>query len=1845
MVENRGTQNSTSGNGSIAHMTQEELTQTLTELEAERTALTAKLTQLLSHEELNRVESDLATNRDLTRALMGELQRMQPGTLAAQRVPPPDKGKGPSAAEDEVNEDDDNDGYNSDDPQSILRAVGFQKDVDVCKTLQILVSGNCLGPQAKKYIASLMRQSVEPDVPRRGDVPPPTAGSSSRTVDAGRTPGWVPINRGGVVKPSLVPSGDPRRIPVINLTEDDPLLAMAGRTPEVSRLLARVNKRSLPDDDDVMPELLDDNDLDDDDMEPLPKRRKTDRDRSVEDYKRALEFFKLQMTPYDEGEDFLDWITSFINIMEQTYPQLDDFKKASVLETLLPTTVARRCRMWRESKTKFGTILSYLMDYYDDKSVDADYKYEQRVMKHDESVREYYWDLNDLAKRCKIDVHSFRFARKFRQGLLPQYAEFMALFNPTSTLDTLKAACNAENTLRERRTVSASQSKKSEPKPLTVNSPRQNSNHNRFERSARRFPPAGPSNSSSGSATMDQEQATLSKLASSKDSRFEKRVIVCHHCGKEGHIRPACPDRKDRKAAMLSLEEVTSDREYGGFLTIGGRLMECLFDTGADISLITEDLVPMVVHPMDRVEPRVLSVTGERVGCCGLTTLNVSFGTPDGESVFHTFRVVPKSEGSDVLILGADFIKKSFTATNHSESYFTTLLGNVVYFGPRACFTENIPLQLLEPLQLEPGDKVEVEVCPKYYLPDVWYEVKGNRQVPTLEASDVHLDSGEYGTYSVVLRNNDSIRMDLPAHFIVATLARSDSTSVEGFEEEGDLASMSNTLHYVQMTLDDCPGLSYDQLDQLNEVAMEFQDCFLIGPFIANASVEVFHDIRLSTNAPIKCAPYRTSRPEAEVIRTEVNKMLEAGVVSPSKSPYGFPVVIAPKPDGTPRFCTDFRKLNAITEKDAYPMPRIDDTLEQLSGNRFFSTMDLKCGFWQVPLREADKPKTSFVTPFGQYQYNVMPFGLCNAPATFQRLMTEVLGEHLYDCCLVYIDDIIVYSKTWEEHLDHLRMILESLREARLRLAGSKCTFGRASVNFLGHVVSEEGISTNPDKQRAIVEYPRPLSVSDVRSMLGLFGYYRRFIQGYASIARPLTNLTKKDHPFVWNQDCEDAFVALKKALSTAPVLAYPDFSRPFVLHTDASTVGLGALLCQAYDGKERIVQCASRALADSERNYTVSELECLALIYAIEKFHPYLHGDRFRVYTDHAALQFLQTSKISTGRLARWKLILQQYDMEIVHRSGKHNSDADALSRHPLPLSEGGPQRIEEGGPSSVTGDSDHSFWDSVPSAFNVNSVTVKTLLGLDLEVIRKEQERDWEIQALIEWLENGMVDSKNEHIIGLISTFGSQLLLNDDILYCARVSGKKRVVEAIYIPKSLRGEALKVAHDGLEGGHFGFVRTYQKVQECFFWPRMASDTAAWCRSCLKCQGRNSPRMPLNGLMGSYPLEVGRPMGQISVDHAVKFPKTANGNEHILVVTCRLTKFVEAFPVKDLTAATTANILAKQIFCRYGAPYSILSDNGGAFVSELTAELYQLYSIKQIVTNPYHPSGNGQTERMNHTIKNYLAKFVNSQRNNWDELLPFFCMAYNSSIHRTTLETPFFLMFGRDPRTLMDAVLNVWDHSQTIKERRNSVFSELMPLWESTRKLIVKSHDASKLIHDKHRRDVEFSVGDRVWVDVRSSDKSKSAKIGPHWTGPFRIVEKLSPITYRVVSMRGRDCEHVLHIERLKPFTDRNPRITSDDVSPEFHRLLNEDLDAVAGIYKVKRVLQARSSGTGSSRKFEYLVEWDGYPGEDSWVSDANILDRDMLVEFYRLQQTRPSVTEVGGVRSRRREPSQSIV
>ena len=485
------------------------------------------------------------------------------------------------------------------------------------------------------------------------------------------------------------------------------------------------------------------------------------------------------------------------------------------------------------------------------------------------------------------------------------------------------------------------------------------------------------------------------------------------------------------------------------------------------------------------------------------------------------------------------------------------------------------------------------------------------------------------------------------------------------------ISAVSSPSNTVPQHLDDIYKRASTEVDeqyhpQIADLLNKYEDVFSKGDDDIGRTDAVTHSIHTTCAAPIRQRPRRPPMGQRQEIEQQVQNMLERGIIRPSRSPWSSPIVLVKKKDGSMRFCVDYRELNKQTVKDSFPLPRIDECIDNLAGSKYFCTLDLASGYWQVPLDEDAKLKSAFVIPGGLFEFEVMPFGLCNAPSTFERLMETVFVGLQWKILLIYLDDMIIFGSSVDEVVNRLESVLQRLRSAKLKLKPKKCHLFHKEVSFLGHVVSEAGVTTDPAKIDAVEKWPTPINAKQVRSFLGLASYYRRFIKNFSNVAKPLTKLTEKEQEFIWTTECEEAFQALKHKLITAPILAYPKLGVEFILDTDASNFGVGAVLSQEDDGKERVIAYASRTLNKAEQNYCVTRRELLAIVTFLKHFRHYLYGQSVTVRTDHGALRWLMNTKNPEGQVARWLEVVSQYRLTLVHRAGRIHLNADGLSRRP---------------------------------------------------------------------------------------------------------------------------------------------------------------------------------------------------------------------------------------------------------------------------------------------------------------------------------------------------------------------------------------------------------------------------------------------------------------------------------------------------------------------------------------------------------------------------------------------------
>lgn len=903
----------------------------------------------------------------------------------------------------------------------------------------------------------------------------------------------------------------------------------------------------------------------------------------------------------------------------------------------------------------------------------------------------------------------------------------------------------------------------------------------------------------------------------------------------------------------------------------------------------------------------------------------------------------------------------------------------------------------------------------------------------------------------------------------------------------------------------DLSSLPAGDQDQVRSLLTKYTSVFAAHEGDLGCTNLIAHDIPLLDNIPVRQRYRRIPPSDYELVKEHIHQLLEAQVIRESSSPYASPIVLVKKKDGSLRMCVDYRQLNNKTRKDAFPLPRIEESLDALTGARWFSTMDLASGYNQVPVAEADRPKTAFCTPFGLFEWNRMPFGLCNAPSTFQRLMQRIFGDQQCQSLLLYLDDIVIFSSTVAQHLERLEVVLRRLQEEGLKAKVTKCAFFQREVRYLGHVISDQGVATDPSKVEVVANWQPPTTISQLRSFLGFASYYRRFVEGFAKLAAPLHRLVaelggsrsgkRSMHALAekWSNECQQSFEELKIRLTTAPVLAYADFSLPFILEVDASHGGLGAVLSQEQGGKIRPIAYASRGLRPTERNmdnYSSMKLEFLALKWAMtDKFREYLLGHKCVVYTDNNPLSHLSSAKLGAME-QRWAAQLALFDFDIKYRSGRVNKNADALSRqHPS-----GVQDMKAMLPGT-------SLPEPLQQALQLEEskatqAAIAALPHYTSANLCQLQQADPVLQeVLVFWTQKRRPSHPERRqlsppALALLRQW-DRLVERSEILYrqVYRPDGAAVILQLL-LPAALKEEVLTEVHQ--RHGHQGVERTLELLRQRCYWPGMSSDVARWCQSCERCQVAKNTQPAARSFMGH--LLASRPNEILAMDFTVLEP-THNGIENVLVMTDVFSKYTLAIPTRDQRAPTVAQVLVSEWFCKFGVPARIHSDQGRNFESCLIQQLCRLYGIEKTRTTPYHPAGNGQCERFNRTLHNLLRTLPVSRKRDWHSCLPQLLFSYNTTPHQSTGESPFFLMFGQEPRLPVDFLLGqVQDPvggevTDWIREHQ----TRLQVAFEGAQERLRVAAERRRKNHDQHVRDAPLQEGQRVLLrdfNVRGRNK-----------------------------------------------------------------------------------------------------------------------------------------------------------
>ena len=1024
---------------------------------------------------------------------------------------------------------------------------------------------------------------------------------------------------------------------------------------------------------------------------------------------------------------------------------------------------------------------------------------------------------------------------------------------------------------------------------------------------------------------------------------------------------------------------------------------------------------------------------------------------------------------------------------------------------------------------------------------------------------------------------------------------------------------------------DACQRLTAPQARRVLAVLLKYVNVFAATDLDIGRFTALVHYVKTGKAFPIKQGMRRTPLGFEGEEKKTIDSMLDAGVIEPSRSEWASPPVLVRKKDGSWRYCIDYRSVNNVTVKDAYPLPLIEECIDSLAGKKWFCTLDMNSGYWQIPVAAEDKEKTAFLTRYGLYQFTRMPFGLSNSPATFQRAMHMVLNGLIWERVIVYLDDINVMGATVEETLDHLEVVLQRFQEFGLKLKPRKCALFLSEAKFLGRLATREGVHVTDEHIKSVREWPVPKSKKELQQFLGFLNYHRGFIQGLAGMSAPLYELTGLRVEWKWTEEHQKAFELLKGVMTSPPVLGYPNSSDLFILDTDASDYAIGAALSQVQDAREVPISFASKALNAKQRQYCTTRKELLAVVVFVQHYEHYLLGRPFLIRTDHASLAWLMRFKRIGGQLCRWLEYLARFSYSIQHRSGQKHSNADGLSRILQEVScdcyEAGKQldslpcqgckycekmaadweRYEELVDDVLPLSMSHELSREKVTTRDVacqgeleeqgedvrcvtqEDVSVKEVRVLQMndgeaaglsahqdgnggqreqqeetgsleekcadlmpqytaQELREEQLKDPDLRPILLWLGSGTEPDEGDILLQSPATrhlwlCKSQLKLVQEVLYYQWEEGKEKA-NLLVVPESLKEEVLRYGHDSQVGGHLGRDKTVAMLKRRFLWHGLAKDVAVYIKTCRECSlGKRQSRKPKAPLKN---YQAGHPGDRVHMDILGPFCLSETGKRYVLMIIDQFSRWVEMVPLTVQDAESVARTFFETYVVRFGVPFVLHTDQGRNFDSALVKSFCKLLEITKTRTTPYRPSSNGQVERYNTIVLNFLRCFLRGRQKEWDRYLPVLGMNIRAMVNRSTGFTPNMLQLGHEINLPVDvlygmpAVKNFFD---TASGYLKALLSQFREVHAEARANLRGAQRCQKKLYDVSAKVQAFDVGDLVYQRNVSVKLGQSRKLNPLFKGPYLITKVLAPHLYEV---QDRKKTLVLHHDRLKVCEER---------------------------------------------------------------------------------------------------------
>lgn len=894
-------------------------------------------------------------------------------------------------------------------------------------------------------------------------------------------------------------------------------------------------------------------------------------------------------------------------------------------------------------------------------------------------------------------------------------------------------------------------------------------------------------------------------------------------------------------------------------------------------------------------------------------------------------------------------------------------------------------------------------------------------------------------------------------------------------------------------------NLDREQRQVLERVISKFGET--VTKKLGRTNLIKYH-INIKPGHKVRARPYQFSPPKTEILRGHIEELLKEGVIRESNSEYASSAFCVPKKGNKTRMVVNFRALNQGLTLEATPMPTVESAFQHLAKAKFFSVIDLNSAYFQIPLAEESKKYTAFVVPWAQFEFNFLPFGLANGSMVLTDLINKVFGDIKFKFLFSFFDDIVIYSNSFEEHVKHLECVLNRLKKAGLTANPGKMVVGSDRIEFLGHVIHNNSISLSSEKTKPIEEFPTPRNLKQLARFIGMTAYYSRFIQDYARISAPLNALKKKDAPFIWGPEQQQAFTNLKAALTASPVLKMPDFDREFVLHTDASRSSLGAVLSQEYQGQLLPVAYASRATNIHEKNYSAFELEALGIVFALEKFRVYLEHREFQLHTDNSALSFILNHPRQVGKIGRWLTIINSFKFTVSHVKGRENVVADCLSRLFEETENVGETSEPKGKPPNRP-------------TFRQFQVQILSKLPEVFRDIRAHQSADPIIAKQIKKAGKPEADANLSIVDGvLVHKFPAQT--------------KPRVV----VPSKMIPLLFKFYHEAPISSHLGIKKTLNRIQANFWASDLRETITKMVKACRLCQ-LSKPAQ--NTRVGQMVSEVAtRPFEKIFIDHSGPYPTSKKGNKYLLTVIDSFSKYTVLIPAKNTAAKTTVHLLRTTLFAYFGFPKYMVTDNVPGLKAKEMAQMCLEYGITQITTTPYHPQAN-MVERVNRNVKTALRIYHSQNHTEWDTLIPFFQIAFNSASHESTKQSPASLFLGYNIRHPLELQ---WDLDELLPQDQDQ--QSMRQRWTAAIENMNKAKQTRQQQYNAGRKPNPFKPGD--WVVFRENNMSKAvdkvtAKLLPLWSKPCVIEGFTSPVSVRLVNPSTGRLIRRAHISQLKRF------------------------------------------------------------------------------------------------------------